>query len=231
MRQNKTVSCFFFLSASIASGALGWYTKEGMRSTVTTKECPSRGGLRLPSGDDPLKRDVFVVLSQTGTALSRALKRITGDAYNHSSISLDPELKILYSFGRRNPYNPFWGGFVEESPDSGTFKRFGKTKILVIRLSVDESVYRGVDELLQWVKKNKNRYSYNYGGLFWALWGKTKVKKNAYYCSEFVRAVLKKFHILPKDQLNGIVRPMDFMQMDGQIVFTGALRAFASDAS
>ena len=52
-------------------------------------------------------KQIFIVISQTGTVLSRILKRITGAEYNHASLSLSPDLKKMYSFGRRHPYNPF----------------------------------------------------------------------------------------------------------------------------
>ena len=61
-------------------------------------------------------RQLYIVISQTGTLLSRILKQITGAEYNHASISLSRDLERMYSFGRRHPYNPFWGGFVIESP-------------------------------------------------------------------------------------------------------------------
>lgn len=69
-------------------------------------------------------KQLYIVISQTGTLLSRILKQITGAEYNHASISLSRDLERMYSFGRRHPYNPFWGGFVIESPRTGTFKRF-----------------------------------------------------------------------------------------------------------
>ena len=75
-----------------------------------------------------MKNTVYIVISQTGTALSRVLKFITGAKYNHASISLVPDLSKMYSFGRVNPYNPVHGGFVVESPHYGTFKRFSGTK-------------------------------------------------------------------------------------------------------
>ena len=74
-------------------------------------------------------RQLYIVISQTGTLLSRILKQITGAEYNHASISLSRDLERMYSFGRRHPYNPFWGGFVIESPRTGTFKRFSETKV------------------------------------------------------------------------------------------------------
>ena len=83
-------------------------------------------------------RQLYIVISQTGTLLSRILKQITGAEYNHASISLSRDLERMYSFGRRHPYNPFWGGFVIESPRTGTFKRFSETRVLVLSVSVTE---------------------------------------------------------------------------------------------
>ena len=67
---------------------------------------------------------IYVVLTYTGTVLSRFVKLFTKGEYSHVSISLDENLEEMYSFGRINPYIPFWGGFVQESPHYGTFKRF-----------------------------------------------------------------------------------------------------------
>ena len=54
----------------------------------------------------------------------------------------------MYSFGRRHPYNPFWGGFVIESPRTGTFKRFSETKVLVLSVSVTEEQHAELKEML-----------------------------------------------------------------------------------
>ena len=45
-------------------------------------------------------RSIYLVMSQTGTILSKAIKGVTCDQYNHISISLDPSLECMYSFGR-----------------------------------------------------------------------------------------------------------------------------------
>ena len=87
---------------------------------------------------------VYIVITQTGTALSRALKAVTGEAYNHASISLRSDLARMYSFGRRRPYNPFEGGLVAESIRAGTFKRFADTECIVLYKSIPESCYRSL---------------------------------------------------------------------------------------
>ena len=38
-------------------------------------------------------KQLYIVISQTGTLLSRILKQITGAEYNHASISLKSEAK------------------------------------------------------------------------------------------------------------------------------------------
>ena len=69
-------------------------------------------------------KEIYIVLTHTGTTLSGVVKFYTRKKYTHVSIGLDSELNELYSFGRLNPYNPFKGGFVREDLNNGTFARF-----------------------------------------------------------------------------------------------------------
>ena len=84
---------------------------------------------------------VYIVLTYTGTILSKLVRGYTRKEYAHVSLALDKELKEMYSFGRLNPYIPFIGGFVHESVDHGTFKRFYKTKTKIYSLEVNEEQY------------------------------------------------------------------------------------------
>ena len=54
-------------------------------------------------------KKVYILLTHTGTILSKAIKLYTSHEYTHVSIALDEKLDRLYSFGRINPYNPFIG--------------------------------------------------------------------------------------------------------------------------
>ena len=89
-------------------------------------------------------KNIYIVLSQTGTMFSRALKFVTRAKYNHVSISLNESLDTMYSFGRLNAYNPFIGGFVEEGKNKGVFKRFQNTQAMVIELSISEHKYNAI---------------------------------------------------------------------------------------
>ena len=59
-------------------------------------------------------RKIYIVLTYTGTILSRIVKFYTGKEYSHVSIALDENLEEMYSFGRLHPYVAFIGGFVHE---------------------------------------------------------------------------------------------------------------------
>ena len=177
--------------------------------------------------EDNQKKEVFIVLTQTGTILSRILKILTGAKYNHSSISLEDDLSYMYSFGRKNPYNPFIGGFMKESSSIGTFKRFSNTEALVLSVYVSKEKHKEMKAYLSQMYENKKQYHYNYFGLFLAVFGIVFRQKRCYYCSEFVRDFLKKFNVVSKTFSPDIVKPIDFLQIsEGKQIYTGKLKNF-----
>jgi len=102
---------------------------------------------------------IYIILTHTGTNLSKLIKNYTKDEFSHVSIALDRELKHMYSFGRLNPYNPIWAGFVHEYIDKGTFKRFYLTKAKVYELSVTKEQYEIVKNTIQSIRSDFSRIS------------------------------------------------------------------------
>lgn len=173
------------------------------------------------------QKQIYIVVSQTGTLLSRILKLITGAKYNHVSISLREDLRTMYSFGRKWAYNPFWGGMVRESPHYGTFKRFNKTIAVVLAVPVDEGLYNEMTDYLEKMYSKKENYHYNYLGLFLAAINIHYHPTNYYYCSSFVKDVLVHFKLVEPDEMREIVQPIDFLeQFEEQMIYSGMLRSF-----
>lgn len=171
-------------------------------------------------------KQLYIVLSQTGTILSRILKFVTGAEYNHASISLSVDLEQMYSFGRRHPYNPFWGGFVQESPHTGTFKRFQNTKVVVLAVEVNEEHYTEICKILKEMYLQRENYHYNYLGLFLAAIHIQHKQKDCYYCSEFVRYILAKAETGGIERLNPIVQPIHFLLLSHTLVYRGRLKDY-----
>lgn len=177
---------------------------------------------------DEEKKWVYIVISKTGTLLSRMIGFISKAEYNHASLSLDPSMCEMYSFGRINPYNPIIGGFVMESPFFGTFKRFYKTSAIIMRMPVTEKQYTLLERHVRRMYAQKDRYFYNFVGLVFAAFGVCFKHKDWYYCSEFVRDTLDRFKILNKNDYEGIVKPEDFLRIPGkEIVYVGNLLEYA----
>ena len=110
-------------------------------------------------------KKIYIILTFTGTWLSRVVRVYTRKEYSHVSIALDEDLTKMYSFGRLYPYNPFLAGFVHEGIDHGTFKRFKKTKTKIYSMEIPEEKYEHIEEIINSVAQKKNTYKFNFIGL------------------------------------------------------------------
>lgn len=172
-------------------------------------------------------RKIYIILTHTGTVLSRIIKYYTKDEFSHVSIALDPNLKEMYSFGRLNPYNPFWGSFVHEEINKGTFKRFKRTKTEVYSLFVTDEQYEKAKKIITYFNDNKEKYKFNILGLICVSIHKKIKRKNSFYCAEFVKHVLKVSGVSEVNYLPQIIRPEDFKQIQGlRLEYEGLLRKY-----
>lgn len=170
-------------------------------------------------------KKIYIVLTHTGTILSQIIKKYTKDEFSHVSISLDIDLKNMYSFGRLNPYNAFWGGFIHEYIDKGTFKRFYNTKAKIYSLEITEEQYENLRNNIKQIQLNREEYTFNTLGLFAVGFHKKIKKEHSFYCAEFVKYIMEKAKI--DVQLPETVKPEDFKNIDGlQEIYSGLLRKY-----
>ena len=170
---------------------------------------------------------LYIILAHTGTLLSRIIKVFTKDEFSHISIALDEELEEMYSFGRLNAYNPFWGGFVHEGIEIGTFKRFRNTRTEIYSLFVTDEQYEKVGKIISYFIENKQKYKFNFIGLAFVGIKKKVMKKNRFYCAEFVKHVMKSAGITEVNKLPKLIKPEDFKQIEGlKLEYKGLLRKY-----
>ena len=137
----------------------------------------------------------------------------------------DKELNEMYSFGRLNPYNPFFGGFVHEHPKRGTFKRFHKTVASIYSLEITDRQYLTIKNVIKMFEKYKGKYNFNIFGMFAAGFHKKIGKEYSFYCAEFVIYVLKRGRI--RMDLPEIIRPQDFKKISGlKLIYSGMLKKY-----
>ena len=170
-------------------------------------------------------KKIYIILTHTGTVLSRLIKYYTKNEFSHSSIALDKELKEMYSFGRLNPYNPFWGGFVHEGISIGTFKKFKNTKAKIYSLEITDVQYNKAKEIINYMKNMKKIQKFNVIGLFAVGFNKKINFKNSFYCAEFVKYVIENTGI--KTNLPEIIKPEDFKKLENtKLIYQGKLKDY-----
>lgn len=172
------------------------------------------------------KRKIYIVLTYTGTILSKIIKGYTRAEYCHVSLALDENLDEMYSFGRIHPYNPFIGGFVHEGINIGTFKRFKNTKALIYSLEIDEIKYEKIKNLIKKFEYKKDLYRFNTIGLFASGFNIRIKRKNYFYCAEFVKYLLDESDI--ETELPEIIKPIDFKEIDNlDLKYSGFLKNYS----
>ena len=170
-------------------------------------------------------RKIYIVLTYSGTLLSKLIKMYTREEFSHVSISLSENLDSMYSFGRVYPYIPFIGGFVKESVQYGFFKRFYKTKTAIYSLEVDEEQFSNMKSIIDYISENRRKYRYNVLGLFASVLHLHIKRERHFYCAEFVKYVLdgsQNEYDLPE-----LIKPTDFLSLDGlKKIYSGNLREY-----
>lgn len=172
-------------------------------------------------------RNIYILLTHSGSMFSKAINIYTRDEYTHVSIGLDVNLDELYSFGRLKPYNPIFGGFVHEDIINGTYGRFPNTRCVLYSLEVNDIQYKKVENELNRFKEDGNKYGYNLIGLVGVMINYPVERKYSYFCSQFVTEVLSNSGINIINKPPGLTSPMDFINCEElEVVYEGPLRTY-----
>ncbi|KNF08617.1 hypothetical protein CLPU_6c01030 [Gottschalkia purinilytica] len=174
-------------------------------------------------------KEVYILLTYTGTLLSKLIRLYTKIQYSHASISLDKDLTELYSFGRKVPRNPFIAGFVKEDIKEGVYSIFSDTICAVYSLEISDEQYNKLKENIEAFKFNSNNYRYNLLGIVGIPLNIKIKRKNHFFCSQFVSTVLKNSNIYLFDKPVELITLEDFIKCEKlKVVYEGYLKEYES---
>jgi hypothetical protein len=173
---------------------------------------------------DKDRKTVYVLLTDTGTLLTKIIKWYTNAPYNHVSIVLDEKLDEMYSFGRKYPKNPLIAGFIKEDVYNGFYRYFHNTRCLLLKMNISSNEYRRIRSVIQSFDHQKDRYSYNLLGLVGVAVQIPIHQRDKYFCSQFVAEVFAKSGLNLWNLPPTLVTPHDFYQHPRfEIVYEGRL--------
>src|SRR5690625_4141361 len=170
------------------------------------------------------EKRVYILLTDTGSILTKLIKLYTKKPYNHASISFDSELSEVYSFGRKKAENPFIGGFVKEDVTKGLFKQ---AECAIYSFSVTNDQVQKMKEFIKEIEAQQEGYRYNFLGLFGFIFNKPINRKKSFFCSQFVASVLKKCNIIDFEKPMSLIAPNDLQQISKfQLMYEGKLKVY-----
>lgn len=172
-------------------------------------------------------KKIYIILSQSGTRISKLLKFFSKKEFNHSSIALDASLTEFYSFGRKKVNNFLNGGFITERKDTGVFLKYKNTPCIVLELILEDVQYENLEKIIGQFIENKDVYKYSFIGIPFVNSAYNIRVKNNYFCSQFVAYVLNAVGI-KTIKAPEHMEPIDFMKLEGcKIVYEGYLQEYS----
>ena len=172
-------------------------------------------------------KKIYIIISQSGTKISKILRFFSKKDYNHSSIALDKSLDEFYSFGRKKVNNFLDGGFIIEHKNTGVFKKWPNTPCIIIEKEISDEQFNSIKNTIENNFLNKkDSFKYNFIGVPLV---NTKIKidrNNKFFCSSFVAYVLNSAGINTIKDPNHM-EPIDFLKLENsRIIYKGLLQEY-----
>lgn len=171
------------------------------------------------------KYPVYVVLMHSGSALASAIKKVTGDEFSHASISFDPSLRNMYSFGQKYDSDILELGMIREDVHSAFLHRPIDFALYVTFVTADE--FKAMKAKFYEIVKREKELRYSFAGLIKYAIGVDAETKNKMFCSEFVANVLNSKYNNTDGYYASQVKPEDFKNFDNfRLVQKGKLSEY-----
>ena len=137
---------------------------------------------------------IYIVFSATPTRMGRLIRLATRNRYNHVSLSLDRDIRRMYSFARYHRTIPLYGGFVVESIlRYGSFA--GNARVKICRLPVSEPQYTYLCNYLERLWSERENYIYNTPAALTSLIHRRPAIPKTHTCITFVHEILTRYRL------------------------------------
>ena len=160
-------------------------------------------------------KTVYILLTRSTTCFSRLIHLATDEDYTHASIGLDGPFGRFYSFARKHERFALPAGLVEEQVHSGLLGRMQDAPCCLYALRVTPQVYQRLRSRLSLMVSQRERYHYNLLGTILCLFNLPLVRRDHYFCSQFVAELLRGSGALSFSKSTALFHPADFCRVEG----------------
>ena len=127
-------------------------------------------------------KTIYILLTRSGTLLSKLVYAATGASYTHASMAFDAELSCLYMF----PAGP-----SKEYLNKGVFRLRDNAPCALYALEVSDEAYSHALHRAEEFMRHSEEYSFNILGLILCELHIRWQRRRHYFCSQFVSEVLE----------------------------------------
>ena len=154
-------------------------------------------------------KTIYILLTRSGTLLSKLVYAATGASYTHASMAFDEELRCLYSSTRKNGYTMFPAGPSKEYLNKGVFRLRGDAPCALYALEVSDEAYDRALRRAEHMMARGGLYSFNTLGLILCALHIRWQRRRHYFCSQFVSEVLEKSGAMTLPKHSTLMHPND----------------------
>ena len=170
-------------------------------------------------------KQVYLLLSRTGTATSKMVYFVTHGAYTHTSLALTPRTDEFYSYARRRLYNFLIGGVMKENLHTFVFARFPESQCVLFEIDVTDEDYERIKAQIDFCMDNYDRATYSFAGAALTPLGIKWQRKLKFTCSQFVATCLDRAEGITLPKHSSLMRPHDFLKLEGmRKIFEGKIK-------
>lgn len=171
------------------------------------------------SADSEKRYPLYILLTYVASGAAKIITRYTKGIYSHAAISLDSDLKRIYS------YNIMDNGFAIESID-GYLSLDPNSNMAVYTVLLTKENLMKVKTKLDYFLLNKKKTKYSILNILGVMLNKPVELANDMICSQFVDYILKTIDIDITHKHSGLVTPNDlYLAMNPTIfkIFEGKM--------
>ena len=158
-------------------------------------------------------KTIYILLTRSGTLLSKLVYAVTGASYTHASMAFDEELNCLYSSTRKNGYTMFPAGPSKEYLNKGVFRLRGDAPCALYALEVTDDAYVRARRRAEHMMARGELYRFNTLGLILCALHIRWQRRRHYFCSQFVSEVLQKSGALELPKPSTLMHPSDYAEL------------------